>query len=103
MTMDLDGQTFPAAIRSSSPVLVDFWRPGCPPCRLLKPELESLARTNPAGTVFKVNTDDHPDLAVDHGITAVPTLMFFRDGQVVQQLVGFHRATEIQHVLDALK
>ncbi len=71
------------------PVLVDFWAPWCGPCKMLTPTIEELAGEF-AGKVRigKLNTDENPNTASEHGISAIPTLMLFKQGQLVERLTG---------------
>jgi thioredoxin 1 len=73
------------------PVLVDFWAPRCGPCRRLTPILDELAaEAGDRYRIGKVDADDEPDLAAQYRISALPTLLLFRQGTVVQSLVGYH-------------
>ncbi|MFA6094091.1 MAG: thioredoxin [Elusimicrobiota bacterium] len=88
-------------LKSPQPVLVDFWAPWCGPCRMLSPLIDELAKEY-AGKVRvgKVNTDDHPDVAGRFNISAIPTLMLFKGGKVVEQMVGAQSKADIKRVLD---
>jgi thioredoxin 1 len=89
-------------LKSSQPVLVDFWAEWCMPCRMLTPTIEKLA-TSYAGKVKvgKLDTDANRDTAMKYGISAIPTVILFKDGQVAQKFVGLRQERDFKEALDA--
>ncbi len=88
-------------LKSSVPVIVDFWAPWCAPCRLIAPVLEDLAKEyGDKIIVAKVNTDENPQWAMKYGVRGIPTMLFVKDGDIADQMVGAAPKPMIQQRLD---
>ena len=97
-----DEASFKTAISGPTSVLVDFWAPWCGPCKAIAPILEELSKELSGKLVIgKVNVDDHGDLAGTYGVRAIPTMLLFKDGQLVDTIVGMQSRDALKAKLQA--
>src|SRR3954464_1427408 len=100
---EFSDQNFEAEVlKSDVPVLVDFWAEWCMPCRMLAPTIEKLAKDYDGKVKGgKVDTDSNRDVSIKYGISAIPTVILFKNGQVAQKFVGLRQERDFKEVLDA--
>ena len=100
----LDGNNFEIeTMNSSKPVLVDFWANWCGPCKMLAPILEEVASEVENVKVCKLDIDEERELALKYDIMSIPTMLVFKDGKVVDTMVGLVRKDEIIKMLEKHK
>ena len=103
-TVTLDKNNFETEVtKSDKPVLVDFWAEWCGPCKMIAPVLDEIAKEKgTAVKVAKVNIDDNQSLSFRFNVRAIPTLLFFKNGQVVDQVTGMTSKKDLLGRLDAI-
>ncbi len=102
--IELTDPTFDEVVHSSDvPVLVDFWAPWCGPCKMMAPILEEIGdEYADRAKICKLNTDEARDSAMEFGISAIPTVILFKDGQVQKKWVGLTSKKDIAAAIDEL-
>jgi thioredoxin 1 len=100
--LELTDQNFEQEVlKSETPVLVDFWAEWCMPCKMLTPTIEKLAKDYTGKVkVGKVDTDSNRDISIKYQISAIPTVILFKNGQVHQKFVGLKQEREFKEALD---
>lgn len=90
MALELNAQNFADTVKNNEVVVVDFWAPWCGPCRMIAPIIEELSEEykDKGVVVGKVNTDEAPEIAGQFGIRSIPTVIFFKNGEAVDAMIG---------------
>ena len=103
-TIDVNDENFESVVMNSDkPVLVDFWAEWCGPCKMLTPTINALAEEyKDTSSVVKINVDDSPAIATKYGIRSIPSILLFKNGDVVEQRVGAVSKDELAGMLDKI-
>ena len=103
MALEITDSSFQEVVlQSDKPVLVDFWAPWCPPCRMLSPVIEQLHNEfEGKAVVAKVDVDNNQQVSLEYGIRSIPTLLIFKNGEVVDKIVGLSPKEVIAEKLSA--
>jgi thioredoxin 1 len=103
MTREISDNTFAAVLAEGKPVVIDCWAPWCGPCRMMSPIVDELAQEYADKVIVgKLNVDDNSEICEQFGIMSIPTILFFRNGKLVDTQVGASRKNDLQARIDAL-
>lgn len=103
MTLEITDSTFDSTINNNKLVVIDFWAEWCGPCRMLGPIVESLANDNSDVIIGKLNVDSNSNNMVKYGIRGIPAILFFKDGKVMDKVIGVTSKAVLQGKIDELK
>ncbi len=102
MALELTSNNFKSSILDEEKlVLVDFWADWCGPCRAVAPLIDALDERYENLVVGKINVDEEAELAEEYRVSSIPTVMFFKDGVVVERMVGAHQEEDYQNIIEA--
>ena len=103
MIQEITDANFQAVLAEGKPLVVDFWAPWCGPCKMMLPVVEELAAEYEGRVpVGKLNVDENPETCEEYGIMSIPTLLFFKNGELVERIVGAARKNDVQKVIETL-
>ena len=102
MALQFTDQTAREAIESGKPVVIDFWATWCGPCIKLGPVVEELAEKHPDVVIGKLNIDDNDEIASENRVRNIPTVLFFKDGELKERSVGLVKLSDLEAKLQAI-
>lgn len=104
MALEINSSNFEEVIKSDKLVIIDFWATWCGPCRALAPIMEELSEEYKDQVVIgKCDTDENNEIAMQFGVRNIPMLVFLKNGEVVETLVGLQRKNDLVKLIDSLK
>jgi thioredoxin 1 len=105
MALEITEKNFEEVLQQKEITLIDFWAEWCGPCKMLGPVIDELSKDNAENSsvaIGKANVDNNKELAFKYGIRSIPTMIFFKNGEMVDKLVGFKNKGEIQTKINSL-
>ena len=105
MALEITDANFAEVLKEKEITVVDFWAPWCGPCKMLGPIIDELSNDNAENTnisVAKLNVDNNKETAIKYGIRGIPTVLFFKNGEVADKIVGFKSKQEFQLKINSL-
>jgi len=103
MTLEITDANIKSLLAEGKPLIVDFWAPWCGPCKMMLPIVDELASQYEGKiNIGKLNVDENPDTCEEFGIMNIPTMLFFKNGELVDRHVGASRKGDIEKLADAL-
>ena len=103
MILEFTDYNFKDKLSLTGLTIVDFWSPWCRPCNMLNPVIHKLAENNADVVIGKLNTSENPGLLTQFGVSAIPAILFFKDGKLVKKLLGYHTESQLQSHINELK
>jgi len=103
MAQQITDENFKELIAGEKPVMVDFWAEWCGPCKMIGPVIDELAeKYEDKAIIGKMNVDENDDIPVEFGIRSIPTLLFFKNGELVDKHIGFASFSQLEEKIKAL-
>jgi len=101
MNTDIKQKTFSEVIKGDTPVLVDFYADWCGPCKMMAPILQELKnRMGDSIHIVKIDTEKNPDVAIHYQVRGIPTLILFKDGEILWQQAGVMQASQLESIIN---
>lgn len=103
MTYEVTDSNIQELLASANPVVIDFWAPWCGPCKMMLPIVDELSKQYDGKVnVGKLNVDENPDTCEQYGIMNIPTMLFFKNGELVDRHVGACRKADLEKIIDSM-
>jgi thioredoxin 1 len=103
MTYEVTDSNIQELLASANPVVIDFWAPWCGPCKMMLPIVDELSKQYDGKVkVGKLNVDENPDTCEQYGIMNIPTMLFFKNGEIVNRHVGACRKPDLEKIIDSM-